>query len=302
MKKMEISEFLEKSHIGFSADEPMCLHTTFRIGGPAAFFAEPDSIDKICSLAEFCRKAGVPFHVVGKGSNLLVTDAGIGGVVMHLGKNFSGISSQGGGIISCMAGCDVADVCRYALNSSLTGMEFAYGIPGSIGGFAYMNAGAYGGEAKDIIRSVTYLGSDGMVYTALKDELDMSYRHSMFSGSDDVILSVEIELGTGKYEDIRASMEEIIEKRKAKQPLEMPSAGSTFKRPEGAYAGALIEGCGLKGYSVGGASVSEKHAGFLVNSGNASAADMLALIEFVRTKVRNETGYVLEPEVKIMGE
>ena len=282
------------------ADEPMKKHTTFRIGGPADFYAEPDE-KQIKKLLEIAKECDVPVTVVGNGSNLLVGDGGIRGLTVGIGKDLSKIEVSDN-TITAGAGAILAAVASKAAEASLGGMEFAAGIPGSIGGAVVMNAGAYGGEMKDIIVSATVLTADGQVKEISKDELDLSYRHSCVPEKGYIVIGAKFALTAKPQDEIRVRMAQLREKRVEKQPLEYPSAGSTFKRPEGYFAGKLVMDAGLRGYSVGDAQVSEKHCGFVVNKGNATAADVLTLIKDVQEHVREQFGVQLEPEVKMIGE
>lgn len=281
-------------------DEPLSLHTSFRIGGNADCFCEVRNIGALTDAVEACRKYELPYFIIGQGSNLLVSDDGYRGVVIKLGGEFDEIEKTGDNTIRCGAGATLAAACLFAKNSSLGGLEFAWGIPGSVGGAVYMNAGAYGGEMKDVVRSVRYL--DGSTIKEISGkELSFSYRHSFFSDKRFVILDAVIELYPKNKNEIFFLMQDTMEKRKKKQPLNRPSAGSVFKRPEGFYAAALIEQCGLKGVSVGDAQVSEKHSGFIVNNGRASAAQVKELIEKVQSVVREKTGVELQCEIKYIG-
>lgn len=280
-------------------EEPMSRHTTFRIGGPAEFFLQPQSEEQLAALLCAARELEMPVHLLGNGSNLLVSDSGVRGAVFALGPAFSGLELVGETTIRAKAGNTLAQLCRFAQEHSLTGLEFAYGIPASVGGAVYMNAGAYGGEIKDVIAAARHIAPDGACGERTADQLELSYRHSFYSGKDYIVTGADFALRPGCREEIRARMEEILSRRKEKQPLEFPSAGSTFKRPEGAYAAQLIDQCGLKGLRVGGAMVSEKHAGFLINAGGATCADLLELIRQVQAIVLEKTGYQLEREVEI---
>ena len=281
--------------------EPMSRHTTFRIGGPADFYLCPHSTKEVQEIVEICKEENLPYFVLGNGSNLLVSDKGYRGVVIQLWKNFSDITVKDC-CIQAKAGALLSKVAAEALEAGLTGMEFASGIPGTIGGAAFMNAGAYGGEMKDIIKSVKVLDTQGEVRILPKEELKMGYRTSIVKEKGYTILSVELELSKGNREEIRNTMEDLKERRTSKQPLEMPSAGSTFKRPEGYFAGKLIMDSGLRGFSVGGAQVSEKHCGFVVNKGGATAMDVLTLIREVQRRVKEQFGVDLETEVRFLGE
>ena len=281
--------------------EPMSRHTTFRIGGPADFYLCPHSTKEVQEIVEICKEEKLPYFVLGNGSNLLVSDKGYRGVVIQLWKNFSDITVKDC-CIQAKAGALLSKVATEALEAGLTGMEFASGIPGTIGGAAFMNAGAYGGEMKDIIKSVKVLDTQGEVRVLPKEELKMGYRTSIVKEKGYTVLSVELELSKGNREEIRNTMEDLKERRTSKQPLEMPSAGSTFKRPEGYFAGKLIMDSGLRGFSVGGAQVSEKHCGFVVNKGGATAMDVLNLIREVQRRVKEQFGVDLETEVRFLGE
>ena len=281
--------------------EPMSRHTTFRIGGPADFYLCPHSTKEVQEIVEICKEENLPYFVLGNGSNLLVSDKGYRGVVIQLWKNFSDITVKDC-CIQAKAGALLSKVATEALEAGLTGMEFASGIPGTIGGAAFMNAGAYGGEMKDIIKSVKVLDTQGEVRVLPKEELKMGYRTSIVKEKGYTVLSVELELSKGNREEIRNTMEDLKERRTSKQPLEMPSAGSTFKRPEGYFAGKLIMDSGLRGFSVGGAQVSEKHCGFVVNKGGATAMDVLNLIREVQRRVKEQFGVDLETEVRFLGE
>ena len=281
--------------------EPMSRHTTFRIGGPADFYLCPHSTKEVQEIVEICKEEKLPYFVLGNGSNLLVSDKGYRGVVVQLWKNFSDITVKDC-CIQAKAGALLSKVAVEALEAGLTGMEFASGIPGTIGGAAFMNAGAYGGEMKDIIKSVKVLDTQGEVRVLPKEELKMGYRTSIVKEKGYTVLSVELELSKGNREEIRNTMEDLKERRTSKQPLEMPSAGSTFKRPEGYFAGKLIMDSGLRGFSVGGAQVSEKHCGFVVNKGGATAMDVLNLIREVQRRVKEQFGVDLETEVRFLGE
>lgn len=281
--------------------EPMSRHTTFRIGGPADFYLCPHSTKEVQEVVEICKEEKLPYFVLGNGSNLLVSDKGYRGVVIQLWKNFSDITVKDC-CIQAKAGALLSKVAAEALEAGLTGMEFASGIPGTIGGAAFMNAGAYGGEMKDIVKSVKVLDTQGEIRVLSKEELKMGYRTSIVKEKGYTVLSVELELTKGNQEEIRNTMEDLKERRTSKQPLEMPSAGSTFKRPEGYFAGKLIMDSGLRGFSVGGAQVSEKHCGFVVNKGGATAMDVLTLIREVQRKVKEQFGVNLETEVQFLGE
>lgn len=282
-------------------EEPMRLHTTFRIGGPAQFFVIPRTQEEAAAAVRLCRSEGAPYYIIGNGSNLLVSDKGYRGVVIQLFKEFSDINIEGTRI-RAQAGASLAKIAAEALRAGLAGFEFAAGIPGTLGGACIMNAGAYGGEMKDVLLAVTVLTKDGEIREIPREELDMGYRTSRASREGWIVLGATIELARGDEKEIRAKMEDLKQRRTDKQPLEYPSAGSTFKRPEGYFAGKLIQDAGLKGLRVGDAMVSEKHSGFVVNCGNATAADVDGLIRLVQEKVREDSGITLEPEVRRLGE
>ena len=281
--------------------EPMKKHTTFRIGGPADYYLCPHSTEELQKILQICRENKLEFFILGNGSNLLVSDKGYRGVVIQLWKNFSDIETEDN-TITVKAGALLSKVAAEALEESLTGMEFASGIPGTMGGAVMMNAGAYGGEMKDIIREVTVLTREGELLTLSKEGMNFGYRTSVVKEKGYVVISAELQLRKGDREEIRKVMDELKERRVTKQPLDMPSAGSTFKRPEGYFAGKLIMDAGLRGFSVGGAQISEKHCGFVVNKGDATAADVLGLIGEVQKRVQEKFGVALEPEVKFLGE
>ena len=281
--------------------EPMKKHTTFRIGGPADYYLCPHSTEELQKILQICRENKLEFFILGNGSNLLVSDKGYRGVVIQLWRNFSDIETEDN-TITVKAGALLSKVAAEALEESLTGMEFASGIPGTMGGAVMMNAGAYGGEMKDIIREVTVLTREGKLLTLSKEEMNFGYRTSVVKEKGYVVISAELQLRKGDREEIRKVMDELKERRVTKQPLDMPSAGSTFKRPEVYFAGKLIMDAGLRGFSVGGAQISEKHCGFVVNKGDATAADVLGLIGEVQKRVQEKFGVALEPEVKFLGE
>ena len=285
----------------FLIEEPMKKHTTFKIGGPADYLIFPSSMQEVTLIFDLLRKYKIPFTVLGNGSNVLVLDKGIRGAVEKFNSPMSWIRQEGNTIIAG-AGALLKDVSQFAADCGLTGMEFAIGIPGSIGGAVFMNAGAYDGEMKPIVSGVRAAAASGKLVAYSHDELDFGYRHSVFQDNGQAICEVEISLQPGDPAAIREKMDSFTERREKKQPLEMPSAGSTFKRPEGYFAGTLIEQTGLKGFSVGGAQISAKHAGFVVNSGEATATDVLNLIHEVQRRVYEKNGVKLFPEVRILGE
>ena len=274
-------------------------YTTFQIGGPCDRLVRPYDEGQVAALIQFCAVNGIRWQVIGNGSNLLAPDGGVSGVVIQIGSNFSYIrKSLKEGEIICAAGASLSAAAAFAQKEGLTGLEFAWGIPGNVGGALFMNAGAYGGEMKDIVVSADYVDGMGNARTIGFSEMQFGYRHSVFSDKDWCITKVKMQLRPGDPAEIRRTMEDLMERRKSKQPLEYPSAGSVFKRPEGNYAGALIEQCGLKGRRVGGAQVSEKHAGFIVNLGDASSRDVARLIREIQNTVEEQTGYRLECELR----
>lgn len=296
-----IKSVLNEVGCEYNEDTLLSNYTSFKIGGRADIFAMPDSIEKLSAVISVCNKNDVNVLILGKGSNLLVSDNGFRGVVIST-ANLDKIELVDETTIYCQSGVTLSKLCRFALDNSLTGLEFAFGIPGSAGGAAYMNAGAYGGEMKDVLYKCDHITSDGIIDSFSNSELDLSYRHSAYSKSDKVITALYLKLKKGNKEEIKAKMDELMGKRRDKQPLEYPSAGSTFKRPEGYFAGALVEECGLKGFTVGGAQVSEKHAGFVINIGGATASDVIGVIEHCQKTVFETKGVMLEPEVEIIGQ
>lgn len=280
-------------------NEPLARHTTFRVGGPADVLFLPKSAQELQRAMELAREAGEDCLVIGNGSNLLVRDGGVRGLVIKLAGPMSGVSVEGTAI-RAQAGASLSQVSRAALQASLTGLEFASGIPGSLGGALAMNAGAYGGELSQVVREAMVL-MDGRVQTLSREELAMGYRTTRVLREGGIVLSAVLDLKEGDASQIAETMDELNRRRREKQPLSFPSAGSTFKRPEGYFAGALIEQAGLKGYAIGGAQVSEKHAGFLINRGGATASDLLRLIEYVQERVYAQSGVRLETEVRICG-
>ena len=279
-------------------NEPMKKHTTFRIGGPADILVKPSDIEQIKKLCGECQKQNAPYVILGNGSNVLVADEGIRGVVILLLDNYARIRVEGD-IITAQAGARLSKIGSAALSKSLSGFEFACGIPGTLGGACIMNAGAYGGEMKDVLYKCEHIDNDGNVGSLEKDELKLSYRHSVYYDNDCIITGLYLKLKKGERAEIKAKMDDFIRRRRDKQPLEYPSAGSTFKRPEGYFAGALIEECGLKGKSVGGAQVSVKHAGFVINKGGASCQDVLDLCKYCSDTVFKEKGVKLEMEIRV---
>ena len=285
--------------LNWAADEPMAKHTSFRIGGPAKRMAFPKTREQLVVLMGFLQDAGVKPLLIGNGTNLLVADKGLDTVGIDTSAELSHIELTDEGEIAADAGVSLAKLALFAWKNGLTGLEFAHGIPGTLGGGVVMNAGAYGGELKDVVTEVTALYPDG-VKVLTPAELDFSSRHSVFSAGDGIVLGAKVKLESGDPDAIKAKMDDLMARRKASQPLELPSAGSTFKRPAGGYAAALIDAAGLKGYAVGGAQVSEKHAGFVVNRGGATFDDVLRLMDHIRSEVLRTSGVELEPEVKII--
>lgn len=282
-------------------NEPMSEHTSFRIGGNADAFANAKSAEEIKKLIAYCKKESIPYMIMGNGSNMLVSDKGIRGLVIQIGNGMQACEVNGEEVYA-EAGVLMSKLSKIVLREELSGFETLSGIPGTLGGGIYMNAGAYGGEIKDITDEVTYIDTDGEIRTISGEEAKFSYRHSIFEEKGYIVLSAKLKLKKGSYDEIKAAMDDYNKRRADKQPLSMPSAGSTFKRPEGYFAGKLIQDCGLMGYSVGGAQVSEKHAGFIVNKGGAAAEDVLNLIKHVKNTVMEKFGVELEPEVRLLGE
>ena len=285
---------------GIFMEEPMKKHTTFRVGGPADVLVQPDET-ALAAILALCRQYHVPYSFIGNGSNLLVGDKGIRGVVIEMTDPMGNIEVDGTKI-TAQAGAMLSKIANTAASNGLGGMEFAAGIPGSVGGAVVMNAGAYGGEMKDIIEKVYVLDENGAQLELDRDALDFGYRHSCIPEKKYIVTKVVLDLVPRNEAEIRSEMKELNEKRAEKQPLQYPSAGSTFKRPEGYFAGKLIMDAGLRGYQVGGAQVSEKHCGFVINKGDATAADICQLMQDVADKVQAQFGVVLEPEVKMIGE
>lgn len=285
-------------------NEPLDRHTTFKIGGPAAVFCKPRTVVELTKTLELCRRNGVRTYLLGNGSNTLFADEGFSGAVICLTDMKTQATAQtlpdGRTRLTASAGTLLVSVCNRALELDLTGLEFAFGIPGTVGGAVYMNAGAYGGEMKDVLDRVTFLDEDLKLRTLPAAELALGYRTSIFEKQPWCILEAELVLQPGNHEEIQAQMQDYMSRRREKQPLDMPSAGSTFKRPAGCFAGQLIEQCGLRGFSVGGATVSQKHCGFVVNTGGATCADVVELTDKVRDIVKEKTGHVLEREIRVV--
>lgn len=282
-------------------NEPMNRHTTFRIGGPADYFLLPSSSEEVKGILEICKEESLQYFILGNGSNLLVSDEGYRGVIIQLYRNYGGLTVEGTEI-RAGAGVLLSQIAATARNESLTGFEFAGGIPGTLGGAVVMNAGAYGGELKDVLKEAVVMDREGNIFTVPVEKLAMGYRTSLVKTAGYLVLEVVISLKKGSQEEIRDTMKDLADRRISKQPLEYPSAGSTFKRPEGYFAGKLIMDAGLRGYQVGGAQVSEKHCGFVINKGNATAADVCRLMANVQAKVQEQFGVTLEPEEKFLGD
>ena len=282
-------------------EEAMSQHTTFKIGGPADYFLMPDKGEDVGRVIKICKEKEIPYFILGNGSNLLVGDGGYRGAVIQIYRNMSSVTVEGNEI-TAQAGALLSAVAAAAKNASLTGFEFAGGIPGTIGGAVVMNAGAYGGEMKDVLTEVTVMNAEGDILTLPTEELELGYRTSIIKTAGYIVLEAKIRLKEGDPEVIRETMKDLTIRRTTKQPLEYPSAGSTFKRPEGYFAGKLIMDSGLAGYQVGGAQVSEKHCGFVINAGDATARDVRTLMDNVRDIVYKKYGVTLEPEVKFLGE
>lgn len=299
MKNADFISFLEKNNIPYEKNVPMSAHTTFKIGGAAEYFITPNTQNELVAVIGAAKQNGINCFILGNGSNLLVSDNGIDGAVIST-LNISEISVSGN-ILTCGAGASVRTVCLAARDNSLSGLEFAYGIPGSMGGAFYMNAGAYGGEIKDVALEATCLTENGDIVNIAAADMALGYRTSIFKTKELIILSVKLKLNLGDRDKINDAMNDYFSRRTDKQPLDYPSAGSTFKRPEGYFAGALIEQNGFKGFSVGGAAVSEKHAGFIINKGNATACEVKELIKTIKEKVKKNDGVTLETEVIFVG-
>ncbi len=285
--------------ISYKEKEPLAGYTTMKIGGACDIMVCPKCEQDISAIIKLCRSGNTPFFVLGKGSNLLVSDKGYHGCIIFLCRDFAGAEINGC-TVTAAAGMNLSTLCKDVLEHSLTGLEFAYGIPGSVGGALFMNAGAYGGEMKDVVTSCRYIDEQGEIREMAAEEMKLSYRHSVFAERGCVITSVTMQLQKGDKDAIHSRMKELIQKRRDKQPLEFPSCGSTFKRPEGYFAAALIEECGLKGASVGGAEVSTKHSGFVINRSNASFEDVMALTQHIITVVKEQKGIELEREMLIL--
>lgn len=299
MSYKKIIALCESLGCAYETNAPMKNYVSMRVGGNADLLIKPNSTESLCEFVKTAKEENIPFYILGNGSNVIVKDSGIRGVVILISSDFASVEVNDD-TIKCEAGVTLSKLCQTALENSLTGLEFAWGIPGTVGGAVYMNAGAYGGEISKVIESCTYLDEDMNIVTVKVDDMDLSYRHSMFTDTKKVILTAEFKLQKSEKSEIKSAMDEKMTARKTKQPLEYPSSGSTFKRPVGGYASKLIEDCGLKGETVGGAQVSKKHSGFVINIGNATCEDILKLIEIVKKTVYEKTGIMLEEEVKII--
>lgn len=284
----------------FIENASMKNYTTFKTGGNCPLLISPNSVTVLSKILEECNKENLPYTVLGNGSNVLVSDDGLNSIVIHIADDLNKITLLDETTCFCEAGVKLSTLCNFALKHSLTGLEFAYGIPGSVGGAVFMNGGAYGGEMKDVVTKVYHIDKDGNEGCLIGDNLAFGYRTSAYEHNGYIITGIEISLKKGNQSDIKEKMTELLSRRKDKQPLEYPSAGSTFKRPEGYFAGALIEECGLKGKQIGGARVSEKHAGFVINYDNATSTDILELMDFITETVKREKGVTLTPEVRIL--
>lgn len=290
-----LSKCVTKENV--KANEPMSKHTTFRVGGPADYFVIPKTVEELKAVIELCKKQDVPYYIIGNGSNLLVDDLGVRGVIIQLANNFSDFRLEQD-ILIVKSGAMLAKIANFLAEQELSGFEFAAGIPGTLGGAVTMNAGAYGGEIKNVILSAVVMDNDGNIITLTKEELQLGYRTSIISKNDYIVLEVAMQFEHGNKEEIKELIKDYNQRRRDKQPLEYPSAGSTFKRPEGHFAGKLIQDAGLKGYRVGGAMVSEKHSGFVINVGGATSNDVLTLVNDVIRTVQEKFGVSLELEVK----
>ena len=295
----KLKKTLESTRYTVWENEPMSKHTSFKIGGPAKLFVSPADSNTLSELITNCKNYDIPTVYFGNGSNILFNDYGFDGVVISTSR-MTEISLQDENIIECGSGVKNSVLCQFALENSLSGFEFLWGIPGTVGGAVFMNAGAYGGEIKDVIVGCEYITADGEIKEMSSDEMDLSYRHSIFSENGGIITKVRLRGRLDNKEVIRELMDELMDRRRTKQPLEFPSAGSVFKRPEGYFAAALIEECGLKGESVGGAQVSEKHSGFIINTGNATASDVKQLVEIIKETVFMQKGVQLECEIRVI--
>ncbi len=300
--QIELEKLITDLKLDALRKEPMTKHTSFKIGGNADFFVKIKTLSKLRKFLQGLKELGIPYFIIGNGSNLLVSDKGIRGVVIKLAGDFQKIKLIDETTIECGAGVHLIKLCRFAQQNALSGLEFAYGIPATVGGAIYMNAGAYDGEMKDVLLSTENLTQTGEQVTLTASELDFSYRHSRYSSTDDIILSARFKLKKGEAEQIKEKMDGFLSRRKEKQPLNYPNVGSVFKRPPGNYAGTLIQTCGLKGEKIGGAKVSTKHSGFIVNTGGATCKDVLNLISHIQATVLEQADVALECEVEMVGD
>lgn len=297
-----LDEFCIQTGIEFTSNEPMSKHTSFKIGGNADRFIKVNNKENLAEIIKICKENNTKIQIIGNGSNLLVTDKGLRSAVLSLTGEFNKIKLVDDETVVCGAGVMLSALCIFAKQNELTGLEFAYGIPGTVGGAVYMNAGAYGGEMKDVLAKSNHVDENSNHGSFMENELELAYRKSVYTDKNYFITDVVLKLKKDNVNSINAKMNELMGKRKDKQPLEYPSAGSTFKRPEGYFAAALIEECGLKGLSVGGAEISAKHSGFVINKGGATCNDVLMLVEKIKNIVLKEKNIELECEIKIVGE
>ena len=295
----ELNSILPKDSI--SLGETASSHTSFKVGGAIDVLVTPENSNEIIDIINACKEFDIPYYILGNGSNVVISDKGYRGVIIKItGK--MGDATIDGNVITAQSGITLSKLSNLALNNNLSGLEFASGIPGTLGGAVFMNAGAYDGEMKNVIVSTKYINSSGDIQEIPASEQDLSYRHSIFQENGGIILETVLSLNAGNYDDIKEKMDKFNKARKEKQPLELPSAGSAFKRPEGSYAGMLIEQSGLKGKTIGGAAISQKHSGFIVNIGNATAQDIKDLVEYTRNEVYSKFDIMLEPEIRFLGE
>ena len=298
MQKLEqIKQLLKENNINYILNEYMKNHTTFKIGGMATIYCEIENIQTICTIINYCNKEQIKYYLLGNGSNIIFSDKGYDGIIIKIICKDIYVENN---TIIAQSGASLSDLCKFAQAQGLGGLEFAYGIPGTVGGAIYMNAGAYGGEIKDVVSEVTYINNSGKLKTYIKDELNFEYRKSIFTKTNECITNAKFVLVEKDKNEIKNKMEDLLKQRNSKQPLDMPSAGSTFKRPVGAFAGKLIEDCNLKGYTVGDAQISTKHSGFVVNIGNATCEDVIDLTNDVKKIVKEKTGFTLDREIKII--
>ena len=295
-----LKEFLENNNYSFKENELLKLHTSFKIGGNASLFVSPSDENELKEITDKCKELSVKFYILGNGTNVLFSDKGFDGVVISTTEKMNGIRRIDETSFECDAGVTLSAVCNYALENSLSGFEYLYGIPGTVGGAIITNAGAYGGEISDVAVEVKHIDENGNFGSYIGQEIDFSYRHSAYENNNYTICSVVFTCQKGDKSEIKAKMTDLIGRRKDKQPLEYPSAGSTFKRPVGGYAAALIDQAGLKGTHVGDAEVSVKHSGFVINKGNATCSDVLELVEIIKQRVLDNSGITLELEVRVV--